>query len=115
MINTIIKYKNHFYLIIIGLSILTIINGLLQFDIQNIIYPDSESYYEAAKNVYIYNIGHNYRPMIMAAINGFPYLFGCSDAFIYEFSFYVNLFCWLATALVLFEILKNFLKAKMNM
>lgn len=108
-----LKYKYHFFLIVIGLSILTLVNGLLQFDIQNIIYPDSESYYEAAKNVYVYHIGHNYRPMVMAAINGIPYLFGCSDAFIYEFSFYVNLFCWLATALVLFEILKSFLNDKM--
>ncbi|MES2746732.1 MAG: hypothetical protein V4648_00040 [Bacteroidota bacterium] len=107
-----IKYKYHFFLILIGLSVIAVLNGLIHFDAQNLIYPDSESYYEAAKNVYVYHIGHNYRPMIMAAINGIPYLFGCSDAFIYEFSYYVNLFCWLATALVLFEILRSFLSDK---
>ncbi len=112
MINFFTKYKYHFFLVVIGLSVLTITNGLIHFDAQNLIYPDSESYYEAAKNVYIYNIGHNYRPMVMAAINGIPYLFGCSDAFIFEFSLYVNVFCWLLTALVLFEILKSFLTEK---
>lgn len=106
------KYKYHFLLIIIGLSVISILNGLLQLGVQNLIYPDSQSYYEAAKNVYIYHIGHNYRPMVMAAINGIPYLFGCSDAYIYQFSFYVNLFCWLATALILFEILKSFVSEK---
>src|SRR6478672_3515325 len=106
------KYKYHFLLIIIGLSVLTLVNGLVQLDVQRVIYPDSESYFEAAKNVYIYHIGHNYRPMVMAAINGIPYLFGCSDAYIYQFSFYVNVFCWLVTALVLFEILKTFVSEK---
>ncbi len=107
------KYKYHFFLILIGLSVITVVNGLLHFDAQNLIYPDSEGYLEAAKNVYIYHIGHNYRPMMMAAINGIPYLFGCSDAFVYQFSFYINLVCWLATALFLFEILKTFVSEKM--
>ena len=107
------KYKFHFFLLFFGIGLLVVINFILQLNLQNIIYPDSESYYEAAKNVYIYHIGHNYRPMVMAAINGIPYLFGCSDAFIYEFSFYVNVFCWLVTSLLLFEILRSFLSDKL--
>ncbi len=113
MKSVLLKYKFQVFLFIFGIFILTVVNHVLQLDIQNHIYPDSESYYEAAKNVYIYHTGHNYRPIVMAAINGIPYLFGCSDAFIYEFSFYVNLFCWLATALVLFEILKSFVSEKL--
>lgn len=108
-----IKYKYQTLLLIVGIVVLALVNYVLQLNIQNHIYPDSESYYEAAKNVYIYHTGHNYRPIIMAAINGIPYLFGCSDAYIYQFSFYVNLFCWLATALVLFEILKSFVNEKL--
>ena len=107
------KYKFQLLLVTIGIAVLVVVNYVLQLDIQNHIYPDSESYFEAAKNVFLYHTGHNYRPIVMAAINGIPYLFGCSDAFIYEFSFYVNLFCWLASALVLFEILKSFLSDKM--
>lgn len=106
------KYRYHFFLILIGMALLTLANGVMHFDAQGIIYPDSESYFEAARNIYVLHIGHNYRPMVMAAISGIPYLFGASDAFIYEFSYYVNLFCWLATALVLFEILKEFLHEK---
>ena len=106
------KYKFQVLLLLIGIAVLTLVNYVLRLDIQNLIYPDSESYYEAAKNVYIYQRGHNYRPIVMATINGIPYLFGCSDAYIYQFSFYVNLFCWLATALVLFEILKTFVSDK---
>lgn len=107
------SYKFQSLLLIIGIVVLTLVNYVLQLDVQNVIYPDSQSYFEAAKNVYIYHNGHNYRPIVMAAINGIPYLFGCSDAFIYQFSFYVNLFCWLATALVLFEILKTFVSEKL--
>ena len=112
MKSLLVKYKFQFLLLFIGIAVLALVNYVLQLNVQNHIYPDSESYYEAAKNAYIYHTGHNYRPIIMAAINGIPYLFGCSDAFIYEFSFYVNLFCWLATALVLFEILKSFVSEK---
>jgi hypothetical protein len=108
------KYKFQVLLLIIGIVVLTAVNYVLRLDIQNRIYPDSVSYFEAAKNVYVYHTGHNYRPIVMAAINGIPYLFGCSDAFIYQFSFYVNLFCWLATALVLFEILKTFVSEKLS-
>ena len=50
--------------------------------------------------------------MLMAFITGLPYLFGSSYEGIYEWSFYVNVFCWLATSLLLFEIAKNFLNAK---
>ncbi len=112
MKSLLIKYKFQFLLLFIGIAVLALVNYVLQLNIQNHIYPDSESYYEAAKNVYIYHTGHNYRPIVMAAINGIPYLFGCTDSFIYQFSFYVNLFCWLATALVLFEILKSFVSEK---
>ncbi|UPT69762.1 MAG: hypothetical protein M0D53_11440 [Flavobacterium sp. JAD_PAG50586_2] len=48
----------------------------------------------------------------MAAITGIPYLFGGSDASIFSFSFYVNLFCWFSSFLFLFEILKEFAKPK---
>jgi hypothetical protein len=79
---------------------------------QGIIYPDATGYHEAAKNLYVFLRGHNYRPILMAAITGFPYLFGSADAFIYEYSFYVNLICWLVSSLLLFEILKQFIKTK---
>lgn len=108
-----LQYKYHFFLVLIGLSLLTVVNGLLHFDKQNIIYADSESYLATAKNLYQNLSGQNYRPMLIAVIHGIPYLFSNSDALVFEFSFYLNLLCWLATGLVLFEILRNFLSGKM--
>jgi hypothetical protein len=106
------KYKFHILLIIIGLLWIFLFDALTQMASQGIIYPDSFSYCESAKNLYVFHRGHNYRPILMAVINGLPYLFGGNDASVYAFSFYVNLFCWLASSLVLFEIGKSFLKPK---
>ncbi|MES2411978.1 MAG: hypothetical protein V4535_11100 [Bacteroidota bacterium] len=62
--------------------------------------------------MYLKFTGHYYRPMLMAFITGIPYLFGSSDAGIFEWSFVVNVFCWLGTSIILFEILKNFVREK---
>jgi hypothetical protein len=77
---------------------------------QGVMHSDSFNYQEAAKNMYVFHTGHIYRPILMSFITGIPYLFGSSDAFILSFSFYVNLFCWLASFLLFFEILKEFVK-----
>ena len=107
-----IKYNYHLLLIFIGLVWISVFDFLTQISSQGIIYPDSTSYQESAKNLYVFYRGHNYRPILMAIINGFPYLFGSSDSTIYVVGFYVNLVCWLATFLILFEILKQFSKPK---
>lgn len=107
-----IKYRYHFLLLLIGLGAITLFDFLVQMSSQGIIYPDSTGYLESAKNLYLFYRGHGYRPILMAIITGFPYLFGSSNSFIYTYSFYVNLICWLASALLLFEILKQFIKPK---
>ncbi|HLA54982.1 MAG TPA: hypothetical protein VK623_02690 [Flavobacterium sp.] len=104
------RYKYHLLLVFIGLAWIHIFDFLTQMSSQGIIYPDSRSYCEAARNLYVFHRGHNYRPMLLALINGIPYAFGGSDASVYGFSYFVNLFCWLAFPLVLFEIVKQFLK-----
>jgi hypothetical protein len=102
----------HLLLIAIALGWLAVFAFLSQIDGQGIIYPDSTSYLESAKNLYVFHRGHNYRPLLMAAINGIPYLFGFGDAAVYEFGFYVNVFCWMISAIILFELAKDFLKPK---
>ena len=106
------KYKYHLLIVIIGLLCLHIVAFLLQLESQNSIYPDSQNYHESASKMFLKFTGHYYRPLLMAFITGFPYLFGSSDAGIYEWSFYVNIFCWIGTSLVLFEILKSFIDVK---
>jgi hypothetical protein len=86
------RYKFHILIILIGLCCLFGINYFLQISSQNIIYPDTFAYHDAAKNLYVFYRGHNYRPMLLAAIHGLPYLFGATDQAIFEFSFYLNLY-----------------------
>ncbi len=106
------KYKYHFLIIFVGLCCLEVLNFLLQLDKQTLIYADCSNYLESAQKMYLKFTGHYYRPMLMAFITGIPYLFGSSDAGIFQWSFVVNVFCWLGTSIVLFEILKNFVKER---
>lgn len=112
MKNWLDRHRFHILLTAIGLLWVFVFDALTQMSAQGIIYPDSFSYWESAKNLYVFHRGHYYRPILMAAINGLPFLFTDSDAAIYSFGFYVNLFCWLGSSLVLFELAKSFLRDK---
>ena len=106
------KYKYYIFILFIGIVWILVFDFITQMSSQGVMHSDSHSYQESAKNLYIFFTGQIYRPILMAAITGIPYLFGGSDESIFIFSFYVNLFCWLATFLLLFEILKEFVKPK---
>ncbi|MEK8181046.1 hypothetical protein WMW71_11910 [Flavobacterium buctense] len=106
------KYRYHLLIILVGLICLEGVNFLLQLDRQTLVYPDCDNYLESAQKMYHKFTGHYYRPMVMAFITGFPYLFGSSDAGIFQWSLWVNVFCWLGTSLLLFEIAKHFVKEK---
>lgn len=102
-------YRFHLWLLLAALGWIAVFNALLQLDAQTFISFDARSYQQSAFNLYQSHIGHNYRPVLMAMINGIPYLFGADDASVYVFAIWVNLFCWLGSLLVLFAILKQFL------
>ena len=106
------RFRFPILLIAVAMGWLVVFAWLSQIDRQGIIYADSTSYLESAKNLYLHLRGHNYRPILMAAINGLPYLFGFGDAAVYEFGFYVNVFCWMATSLVLYALLKDVVRPK---
>jgi hypothetical protein len=106
------KYSYHLLIIVVGLLCLETLNFLLQLDKQTLIYPDCDNYLESAQKMFHKFTGHYYRPMLMAFITGIPYLFGSSDAGIFQWSLFVNILCWLGTSILLFEILKQFVAKK---
>jgi hypothetical protein len=66
----------------------------------------------SAKNLFVFHRGHPYRPILLAFINGLPYIIGYGDNAIFKWSLIINSFCFLFSNLILFEILKDFLKQK---
>jgi hypothetical protein len=106
------KYKYHLFILLIAIAWISLFDFITQMGRQGVMHSDSFNYQEAAKNLYVFYKGHIYRPILMSAIIGIPYLFGCSDAAIFSFGFYVNLVCWFTSFLLFFEILKTFIKAK---
>lgn len=106
------KYRYQLLIIIVGLFCLEVLNFLLQLDRQTLVYPDSSNYLESAQKMYHKFTGHYYRPMVMAFITGIPYLFGSSDAGIFQWSLFVNIASWLGTSLLLFAIARSFIVDK---
>ena len=102
------KYKYQILLVIIGLAWMLTLNFFMQVGKQGYIYADSDNYREAGSYLYHDLKAHYYRPAGMAAVFGLPYLFGGDDADVYAFSFYINMCCWLGTALLLFRFLRRY-------
>jgi len=103
------NYRYQIIIVFIGLIWITLLNALLQIKDQHIIYPDSESYRQAADFFYHNFKAHYYRPIGMAVIFGLPYLFGGDDAAVFQFSFIINILSWLGAALIIFSFLKKYL------
>lgn len=104
-----LKYNYQIILLFTGIIWIVFFSGILQLKDQAFIYPDADNYRESASFLYHNFQVHYYRPMGMALIFGIPYLFGGGDAAVYAFSFFVNIICWLGTALLLFYFLKKFI------
>ena len=96
-----------------GLLLLLLLNSVLDITGQGYIYNDSDNYREAASLLYHNGMAHYYRPLLMAAITGLPYLLGGDDTDVYRFSLLVNVTCWIGTALLLYELLKVYTSQKM--
>ncbi len=106
------RYRFHLLLIFAGFLWLALFGWLTQIGNQGIVYADSTNYLESAKELYFHFRLHSYRPSLMAAITGLPYLFGFGDAAVYTFGFYLNVVCWMGSGLVLFGLLKGFVSEK---
>jgi hypothetical protein len=107
-----LKYKFQIGITLLAIIWILILNFLLQLQHQTVIFPDSTGYLSSANNIYFYLRGDPYRPILMGLISGIPYLFGGNDDSIFQFSLFVNSAAWLASSLLLFDILKDFVQKK---
>jgi len=62
-------------IVITGLLWLLGLNALLQFNVQQFIFPDSQDYLLAAHELFINHTFHCYRAIVMAFFTGLPYFF----------------------------------------
>jgi hypothetical protein len=95
----------------IGLLYLQLLDAILQLSSQTFIYPDSFSYFDAATDLFLHLHGHCYRPIGFAFLTGLPYLFGAKGVVIFSWSIGLNVFFWLGSALILFELAKQYCSA----
>lgn len=66
---------------------------------------DDPSYLYAAKLLYHNGLPDNNRPLLIAAIQGLPYLFNASDQAVITWGLSLNFLCWFFTAILLFKII----------
>ena len=111
-LNLLRKFRFPILLVGLGLVVLSTLNFFLQLSAQTFIYPDSFSYFDAATDLFLHGRGHCYRPIGIAFLSGLPYLFGAKGTVIFGWSFYVNVFCWLGSALLIYALLKQNLASK---
>ncbi len=105
-----LNYKNQLLLLLVAIIWLLVVGFIFQIEEQTFLFGDSKSYYIAAIELYTtLNLG-DHRPLIISTINGFPLVFGFSNASIFVWSWIINLICWLATILLIFSISKRFVK-----
>ena len=68
------RHRYDLALLATGLLLLETFNLLLQLDRQTFLYPDAGNYLESSRDLFRHVRLHEYRPMLMAFVNGLPYL-----------------------------------------
>jgi hypothetical protein len=66
---------------------------------------DDGSYLLAAKNLYLKGQLDESRPIVIAAIHGFPLLFGFSDPVVIAWCNVISISCWFLTSILLFKLI----------
>ena len=98
------KLKYEFLLLIIAAVLCLTLIFVMQLNYQTLIFGDSNSYILAAKELYLQGKLNDHRPLIISIINGFPLLFGFDEKNLFNWSLFVNIFCWICTILTLYKI-----------
>jgi len=110
--NLLSKHKYPFFLVLAGLLLLAIFNWLLDYRQRDILFADSGNYLEAAQNLYLDFSVHYFRPILMSAINGIPLVFGFDEIAVLNWSFFVNVCCWILTSILVFKTICFFASEK---
>lgn len=106
------KYQFQFYLVIIGIIWLLLLNFFLQIFQQNYIYADTESYIKASEDFYFLHRPNEIRPSLIAAINGLPFLFGFTKSSLFLWNTILNFILWLATVLLIYSFCSKIVNSK---
>lgn len=109
----IVKNKFEFLLVLIGTLLLLFYYFAFEIYNQHLIYPDTESYISAADSLYFHARGHNLRPLVLAAIHGFPFLFTSTKQELIQFNILTNYFCFILSGILLYKILSSYLNNKL--
>jgi hypothetical protein len=104
------SFRFQIFIVVIGLLYLQLLDALLHLSSQTFIYPDSFSYFDAATDLFVHLRGHCYRPIGFAFLTGLPYLFGAKGVAIFSWSISLNVLFWLGSAILLFQLAKQFCK-----
>ena len=98
------KYKFYFLLLLIASSWLLFFSFVIQLKMNFLLEGDEPGYFQAAQKLYSSFRLDDGRPLLIAAINGFPLLFGLKIDWLNYWIFLINVFSWLATAFFIFDI-----------
>lgn len=99
------KYK--LGLLIVSILCAIISTYVLQLSCNFTTVGDEASYLSAAKKFYVDLQIDEARPLLFSAITGFPFLFGSTEKFIFNWIVVVNFICWFLTVILVFEFLKS--------
>lgn len=87
-------------------------SSMLQLGMNLKLQNDEVTYFDAAKLLVTDHTIDNTRPILISAIFGIPFLFGCTDAVAIQFGLVVNYVSWIFTIVLIFKILCSFLTRK---
>ena len=107
--------KIKYTLYLLGLSLLWFVffSCVLQFSNKTFsLNGDEGSYFNAAQNFYTSFKIDDSRPIVISAIFSVPFWFSNDISTIFNFVLTINMLCWLATILLIFNVLNNFLSDK---
>ncbi len=68
---------------------------------------DDTTYLLAAKKIYFQGLASDDRPILIALIDGFPFLFGFPSPVVVNWGIFVNYCCWFSTVLLIFKIIAD--------